>query len=254
MPASTAEPRLSRFAALVADASRAQMLCFLLDGACASASELAAAASVSAATASGHLRQLLEAGVVACEQRGRHRYYRLADAEVAHALQALAMVAERGSHERIWASPARARLREARCCYGHLAGRVGVAMLQGLLTQRWLAPAAQGGYAVTDAGVAGLNQFGLDGADWQRRAGVGGRGVAYGCLDWSERRDHLAGTLASALLKRALECDWMRRAPAPAGIDGSRDRALHCTPAGRVVLSALSDSVYSDRTTGGRCR
>ncbi|MDQ2780455.1 MAG: ArsR family transcriptional regulator, partial [Pseudomonadota bacterium] len=99
MNAASIEPRFGRVAALVADPSRAQMLCLLLHGAHASATELAAAASVSAPTASAHLRQLLDAGLLACEARGRHRYYRLADAEVARALEALAMVAERGSHD-----------------------------------------------------------------------------------------------------------------------------------------------------------
>ena len=247
MSAAAAEPRLARMAALVADTSRSRMLCFLLDGSCASASELAAAASVGAATTSAHLRQLLDAGLVACEQRGRHRYYRLADADVAHALEALAMVAERGSHERTWASPARARLREARCCYGHLAGRLGVALLQGLLTQHWLKPSPQGGYAVTDAGAAGLDELGLDGADWQRRAGAGGRGVAYGCLDWSERRDHLAGALASALLEQTLQEGWLRRGaaggPANRSSAAPTDRALHCTPAASVAFKRLVGAV-----------
>ena len=102
------EPRLARVAAMVADPARSRMLAYLLSGECASASELARAASVTPATASGHLAQLLEARFVLCEPRGRHRYYRLADADVAHALEALAVVAERGDHEQQWASPERA--------------------------------------------------------------------------------------------------------------------------------------------------
>jgi DNA-binding transcriptional ArsR family regulator len=94
------EPRLARVAAMVADPARSRMLAYLLSGECASASELAKAASVTPATASGHLTQLLEARFVVCEPRGRHRYYRLADADVAHALEALAEVAGRGG----WAS------------------------------------------------------------------------------------------------------------------------------------------------------
>jgi DNA-binding transcriptional ArsR family regulator len=222
------EPRLARVAALVADASRSRMLCFLLGGDYASAGELAQAASVSAATASGHLAKLLAAGLLACEQRGRHRYFRLADADVAHALEALAMVAERGSHTRSWSSPARARLRYARCCYGHMAGQLGVAVLQGLLDQRWLEPAADGGFVVTDLGVQALQEIGLDGENWQRMAGNGGRGVAYGCLDWSERRDHLAGKLAGALLKHFLDRGWLTQR--------AGDRALEYTPAGQHAL------------------
>ena len=140
------EPRLARVAAMVADPARSRMLAYLLSGECASASELAKAASVTPATASGHLAQLLEARFVACEPRGRHRYYRLADADVAHALEALAVVAERGEHEQQWASPERARLRDARCCYGHLAGRLGTRLFDGLM-------AADGLYQQNDGAV-----------------------------------------------------------------------------------------------------
>lgn len=227
------EPRLANVAALVADPSRARMLCFLLGGECASAGELAQTAAVSAATASAHLAKLLAAGLLACEQRGRHRYYRLADADVAHALEALAMVAERGTHTRTWSSPARARLRFARCCYGHVAGQVGVAVLQGMVDLQWLAPADCNGFAVTDTGATALNALGLDGPAWQRRAAGGGRGVAYGCLDWSERRDHLAGPLASALLTHFIAQGWLRR---PCG-----DRALELTAGGRQALGAWVD-------------
>ena len=227
--ATRSEPRLARVASLLADASRARMLGHLLGGEYASAGELARAAGVSAATASGHLLQLLDAGLLACEPRGRHRYYRLADAEVAHALEALALVAERGTHERSWSSPARARLRHARCCYGHLAGQLGVGLLRGLLQAGCLQAQAEGRYAVSDAGVRALDGLGLDGAAWQRRAAGGvGRGVAYGCLDWSERRDHLAGPLAAALLTQCLAQGWLQR---PAG-----DRALVLTPPGQQAL------------------
>lgn len=222
------EPRLAHLAGLVADASRSRMLCYLLGGEYASAGELAKAASVSAATASGHLAKLLDAGMVACEQRGRHRYYRLADSDVAHALEALAMVAERGTHARTWSSPTRERLRFARCCYGHMAGQFGVAVLQGMLDRQWLQKSGELSYSVTDSGAEALSQMGMDGAAWQRRAAAGGRGVAYGCLDWSERRDHMAGKLASALLEHFLAQGWLRRQ--------SGDRALEITPSGHAAL------------------
>ncbi len=225
------EPRLARVASLVADASRSRMLSYLLGGEFASASELAQAAGVSAATASAHLARLLDAGLLVCEPRGRHRYYRLADADVAHALEALAMVAERSSHTRNWASPSRTRLRFARCCYGHLAGRLGVAVLSGLLQQGWLEARDEGGYAVTEVGANALTLLGLDGAAWLRRShgGAGAARLAYGCIDWSERRDHLAGPLAVALLARFVECGWLRRQPG--------ERALHWTPAGQQALA-----------------
>ena len=222
------EPRLARIAALVADGTRARMLSYLLGGELASASELANCASVSAATASGHLAKLLDAELVACEPRGRHRYYRLADAEVAHALEALALVAERSSHADTWARPERARLRAARCCYGHLAGQAGVALMDCLLREGWLV-AAGSTFTLTDSGTEALTRWGLDGDAWRARlASPGQRRQAYGCLDWSERRDHLAGPLASALLSHFIERGWLRRSPG--------ERALTATPTGRQAL------------------
>ena len=221
------EPRLARIAALVADPSRARMLAFLLSGEYASAGELARTASVGAATASAHLVKLVDAGLLVCEPRGRHRYFRIADADVAHALEALAMVAERSSHDRAWSAPARLRLREARCCYGHLAGRRGVALLEQLLERRWLVEAPEG-YALTDAGVAGMAALGFDAA--ALRASASHR-IAYPCLDWSERRDHLAGKLGSGLLAHFIERGWLRRI-------GS-ERALELTPPGRQALAPL---------------
>ncbi len=122
---------------------------------------------------------------------------------------------------------ARLRLREARCCYGHLAGRSGVALLQRLLAQGWLVEATDG-YALTDAGVAGLSGLGFDAAGL--RAGASQR-IAYPCLDWSERRDHLAGKLASGLLTHFIERGWLRRI--------GNERALELTPPGQQALAPL---------------
>jgi DNA-binding transcriptional ArsR family regulator len=143
---------------MVADPARSRMLAYLLSGEYAAAGELAKVASVAPATASGHLAKLLEARFLVCEPRGRHRYHRLADAEVAHALEALALVAERNEHDRVWAHPERQRLRSARCCYGHLAGRLGVSIFDALQAGGRL-QTARNGYELTDAGrhwLAGL--------------------------------------------------------------------------------------------------
>jgi DNA-binding transcriptional ArsR family regulator len=201
------EPRLARVAAMVADPARSRMLAYLLSGECASASELAKAASVTPATASGHLAQLLEARFVACEPRGRHRYYRLADADVAHALEALAVVAERGDHEQQWASPERARLREARCCYGHLAGRLGIRLFDCLMAADGLQPASSG-YTLTDSGRAWLLRLGFE----------------------APERDHLAGELADRLYLHLVAQGWVRRG-------AGRDVAV--TPLGQRALLPL---------------
>lgn len=215
------EPRLARAAALVADPARSRMLAYLLSGEYASAGELATAASVTPATASGHLRKLLDARFVVCEPRGRHRYFRLADAEVAHALEALALVAERDDHDRSWAHPERRRLRQARCCYGHLAGQLSIQLFDALMSGGRL-ESVPDGYALSPAGRAWLESMGM-----QPNPPNGRRRYAYRCLDWSERRDHLAGQLADEIFGHFLESGWLRRAHA---------RVVDLTPRGEQEL------------------
>ena len=215
------EPRLARVAAVVADPARSRMLAYLLSGEYASAGELARAASVTPATASGHLGRLLDAQFIVCEPRGRHRYFRLADAEVAHALESLALVAERGTHARDWLHPERARLRQARCCYGHLAGTLGVQLFDALATGQRLRATLEG-FELTDAGRAWLAQAGLEAPAPAPR-----RRFAYRCLDWSERRDHLAGELADRLFEQLLHKGWLRR---------SGGRVVELTPTGTQQL------------------
>jgi DNA-binding transcriptional ArsR family regulator len=218
------EPRLARVAALVADPTRSRMLAYLLSGEYASASELAKIASVTPATTSGHLSKLLDARFVVCEQRGRHKYFRLADAEVAHALEALALVAERDGHERSWAHPERKSLRFARCCYGHLAGQLAVTIFDALHREDRLAPVTDG-YELTAAGRHWLEQMGMSPGMPSTR-----RRFAYRCLDWSERRDHLAGQLADEIYQHLTQSGWLRRA---AG------RAVEITVSGRKELMPL---------------
>lgn len=212
---------------MVADPARSRMLVYLLAGEYASASELAKTASVTPATASGHLGKLLDAKFVVCERRGRHRYYRLADAEVAHALEALALVAERDSHDAVWAHPQRACLRFARCCYGHLAGQLGVLVFDALQREGRLASRSSG-FELTDSGRAWLEQLGLVPAPPSGR-----RRFAYRCLDWSERRDHLAGQLADELYQHFVIRGWLRR---------TSGRAVEVTAIGhQELLPRLND-------------
>lgn len=220
------EPRIARIAAMIADPARSRMLAYLLDGHYASAGELAACAGVGAPTASAHLAKLANAGLVVAEARGRHRYFKLADADVAHALEALALVAERGTHDRRWTG--RASLRYARCCYGHLAGELGVALKEALVGRGLLQGTGEG-YTLTDAGRAWLAEQGIA-LPAARRA----QRLAYACIDWSERRDHLAGALAVTLLDAFVERGWLRRE--------ADDRALALTPRGRQQLLPLIEA------------
>ena len=216
----THEPRIARVAAAMGDPARSRMLAYLMSGAYASAGELARTASVSAATASGHLTRLMDAGLLRCESRGRHRYYRLSGPEVAHALEALALVAERDSHAQQWAAPARQRLRAGRCCYGHLAGQLGVQLYERLHALQGLQPVAEG-FRLTEAGRTWLQGLGMSAPAPTRRR------YAYACLDWSERRDHLAGLLAESILQHCLGQGWLRR---------GEGRAVELTPPGVQVL------------------
>lgn len=228
MSAAPHEPRLARVAAMIADPARSRMLAYLLDGQYASAGELATAAGVQPSTASSHLDKLTRADLVLCEPRGRHRYFKLADGEVAHALQALALVAERGAHDRAWAHPERQRLREARCCYGHVAGRLGVALWEQLQRDGRLRDSAAG-TDLTNAGCEWLATLGFTAAP--ARAG---QRYAYGCLDWSERRDHMAGSLARQLFEHFVARGWIRKRRS--GTPNGGHRVLEITPAGRRDL------------------
>jgi DNA-binding transcriptional ArsR family regulator len=216
---------------MIADPARSRMLAYLLDGQYASAGELATAAGVQPSTASAHLDKLTRADLVVCEPRGRHRYFKLADGEVAHALQALALVAERGAHDRAWAHPERQRLREARCCYGHVAGRLGVALWEQLQREERLRDTAAG-VELTDAGCAWLATLGL-----QATAPRAGQRFAYGCLDWSERRDHMAGSLARQLFEHFVAQGWVRQRTKTATSGGHR--VLDITPSGKRHLLPL---------------
>lgn len=215
------EPRIARVAAAMADAARSRMLAYLLSGEYASAGELARTASVTPATASGHLAKLLDAGLLSCEARGRHRYYRLAGPDVAHALEALALVAERGTHEQAWQHPERQRLRYARCCYGHIAGQLGVMLYDGLQARQGLRSVSRG-FELAPSGVDWLAEMGMAAPtpSSQRR-------FAYACLDWSERRDHLAGELAVSIYEHWQRRGWVRRC---------EGRAVALTPVGQQQL------------------
>jgi len=209
-------------AALIGDPARAAILAALCDGRAQPASALAYAARVTPQSASNHLAKLLEGGLLAVEVEGRHRYYRLASPQVAAAMEALAHLAPRvRSLDAPLTSKAR-RLRFSRSCYDHLAGRLGVAIAAELEARGYLAAPDQASkrYAVTAAGRRWLHEFGVE-VDALKPATAG---LARRCLDWTERRHHVAGPLGAALMARLLALGWLSR-------DGA-SRAIRVTPNG----------------------
>ncbi len=200
-------PYLAEIAHLMGDPARAGMLQALMDGRALTAKELAWIAGVAPQTASGHLSRLMQGGLLAMARQGRHRYYRLAGPDVANALEGLMVLAgSKGMRRRL---PARvgAELSRARTCYDHFAGRLGIGIHDALLGGGYLA-IAEGGYRLTPSGEAVFAGFGVDVA-----AVVAGRRRAAlrPCLDWSERRPHLAGSLAAAFACRCFEMGWTSR-------------------------------------------
>ncbi|MFC5452719.1 ArsR/SmtB family transcription factor [Paenibacillus aestuarii] len=201
-------PNVSAIAALMGDPSRLAMLMGLLGGKALPASDLAHAARVSPQTASAHLAKLVEGGLLAQEKYGRHKYFRLAAPEVAHALESLLAIAPPKPVRSLRESDELQHLRHARTCYDHLAGKVGVALTDRLLELRYLEPSGQD-YVLSPQGEAKLRSWGMDvHADPKKR-----RHYARQCLDWSERRHHLAGSLGAALAMRMFELKWIERRP-----------------------------------------
>ncbi len=216
--------RAARIGAALGAPARARMLLHLLDGRPRSSTELAAVGGVGTATASAHLRRLLAARLVEAAAQGRHRYYRLRGPESGALLEALCVAA--GGRAAAGVAAPVTPLRAARSCYDHLAGILGVRMHERLQALGWLQHGAGCDFGVTAAGEAGLAALGVDLA----AARAGRRRFAFGCLDWTERRWHLAGGLGAEVLGLALRRDWVRREP--------ETRALTVTRAGRRALAA----------------
>lgn len=196
---------LARIGSLLADRTRATMLLVLLAGRPQSASALASAAGVSASLASSHLRKLVDGGLIVVEPVGRHRLFRLANA-VADALEGLLLLAPEDSVRSLRGAVYGRNLRRARLCYDHLAGTVGVAVSEAMLRRGLLVERRPGGYEVTVDGAAELRERGVDVAALERSR----RPLARPCMDWSERRHHLAGSLGAALMSSYLRMGWLR--------------------------------------------
>ena len=217
-PASMAE-----IAAAIGVPARAAILTALFGGEAMMAKELAAEAGVAAPTASLHLARLVDAGLLAVDRRGRIARFRLASPAVAHLLEAMLAVATERAPPRWRGDPA---LRLARTCYDHLAGQLGVALTETLQASGSLVLGADGG-EVTPDGARFLTGFGID----MTTLAAGRRRFCRACMDWSERRPHLAGSLGAALAARCFACGWLERR------HGSR--AVAISPEGERGLAAV---------------
>jgi DNA-binding transcriptional ArsR family regulator len=216
-------PNIVGIAALIGDHARAEILTALTAGEALTATELAGVAGVTKQTVSGHLAKLLEARLVAVENQGRHRYFRLGGRDVAQLLESLMGVAYRTGAVRVRASPREPALRKARVCYDHLAGELGVLVFDGL-EQRRLLRSGSGGLQLTRNGLRFFAAFGIDTDALVSRR----RPLCRACLDWSVRRHHLAGALGAAVLDRCYALGWARRAK------GSR--VVSFSPSGEKAL------------------
>lgn len=216
-------PVIASVAALIGDPARANILTALMDGRALTASELAEVAGVTLSTASGHLAKLSDAALVAVEKQGRHRYYRLHSADVAEVLEKLMGLAQRSGAVRVRTGPRDEALREARICYDHLAGEQGVALLSRLFENDLLSPGETPG--LTDKGRMAFSKIGIDVEALARKR----RPICLHCLDWSERRHHLGGSLGAAILERSVALGWIKR---------GEGRTLSVTAGGQLALGA----------------
>jgi len=217
-------PDIPRIAQLLADPARARMLWLLIDGTMRPAGELAYAANVSAQSASGHLARLVRGGLLRAEAQGRHRYFRIASADIAAMIEGVASV-DAATRPRTPRAPLPSpdvpvQFLHARTCYGHLAGEMAVRALEAMLRSRWLAPDGRD-YIPTRAGEKALAELGVHLADVRKPR----RAFARACVDLTQRRPHLGGSLGDALLDRYLARGWILRS--------RRSRAVTITPKGR---------------------
>ncbi|MDH6230614.1 DNA-binding transcriptional ArsR family regulator [Mesorhizobium soli] len=213
-------PDIARIANLVGDPARANMLTALMDGGALTASELALEAGVTVQTASSHLSKLMEGGLLSLAAQGRHRYYGLANAQVASMLESIMGVAEASGPQRVRPGPRDASMREARICYDHLAGDQAVAMLDGFLARNILARDGER-IAMGEAGPSFFRAIGIE-PDALKKSR---RPLCRACLDWSVRRSHLAGSLGAAIFDKIIAEKWARRE--------ANSRAVVFSPTGR---------------------
>ena len=220
-------PSIAPVAALVGDPARANMLTALLGGQALTASELATEAGVTPQTASAHLSRLSEGGLVTSLRQGRHRYFTLADDGIAHMLEAIMGVAARSGHLRVRPGPRDPALRLARICYDHLAGELGVRLLDGLVAARRIARRS-GALHLTTRGATFLRELRID----PQRLMRGKRPLCRACLDWSMRRHHLGGAIGAALFEQFEAQQWIER--------DSESRVVRITRRGEAAFARIA--------------
>ena len=218
------DPDIATIAALIGHPARAAILFALLDGQMLPARELARSAGVSPTAASGHLGKLVDGGLLVVRQAGRERLFRMAGSEVADAMEALAVVAKPAKLVALTQGLVVDRMRLARSCYDHLAGKLGVGVAEALLANKVIVRSGPRDFRVTSQGRAYLADLDIDVALLQTKK----RHFARQCLDWTERRSHLAGALGAAMLDRFFANDWIERT--------KFGRALRITPEGDRAL------------------
>jgi len=221
---------LPRVAGLLADPARAKILWSLIDGTTRPAGELAYCANISAQSASGHLAKLVRGGLLAAEVQGRHRYFKIASAEVASMIEAMASLGvasrPRSPLPPLLSPGVPVQFLHCRTCYGHLAGETAVKVLEGMLKSRWLAAKGRD-FQVTALGEQKLAALGVDLAEARRSR----RTFARACVDLTERRAHLGGALGDALLQLYVSRGWIQRQ--------RRSRVVSITPKGRENFKSL---------------
>jgi DNA-binding transcriptional ArsR family regulator len=224
---------LASIASIVGDPARASILQALLDMRALTATELARVAGVTPQTASGHLNQLTASGLLSVERQGRHRYFRLGSARVAQLFETLLQISIETSPPaslKIVTGPKDRDLRKARTCYDHLAGKLAVDLTDAMLEQQIIELTDDGG-SVTDRGMNFFQKIGIEWDASLRPFKGRSRLVCRPCLDWSERRPHIAGRLGAALCQHCLNAGWVRRR--------ENSRALDITPAGHQAFHRL---------------
>lgn len=217
------EPDLGRLARTIGDPTRIQMLSLLMEGRALTAKELAYGSGIKPATATTHLKQLLDDRLLDLTTQGRHKYFRLASPEVARLIESLMVFAPQ--RKRLAPGNRNDAICTARFCYDHLAGKLGTQLTEALQARGWL-DNDDGIFTVSAQGEAWFKTFGID----TQALAKSRRQFAYACLDWSERRDHLAGALGATLAKRLIEIGWLSRS--------KHSRVVSITPEGRAGLHA----------------